>query len=165
MLFRSRGNVLRELRQYDAALTSYDRAIALRPDFAEAYSNRGMILHELKRPTEALESYDRALAVRPDFIDALSNRGETLQELKRFDEAAESYSRVLTLQPGHSIASSGIAGCAIKLCDWDLRARIALTLPELISEQKSFAAPFVLLGYSNDPGQDRKSTRLNSSHT
>ena len=36
------------------ALASYERALALRPDYAEAFSNRGLTLHELKRYDEAL---------------------------------------------------------------------------------------------------------------
>ena len=37
------------LGKKDTALASYDRALAVRPDYAEALSNRGITLHELKR--------------------------------------------------------------------------------------------------------------------
>jgi len=53
-----------------AALASFDRALKLRPDYAEAISNRGKTLHELKRFEEALASFDRALKLRPDFAEA-----------------------------------------------------------------------------------------------
>ena len=66
---------LRELKRFEEALVSYDRALTVRPDFAEALSNRGLILHELKRFEEALASYDRALIVQPDSAEALYNRG------------------------------------------------------------------------------------------
>ena len=58
---------LHELKRFEEALASYDRALTVRPDFAEALSNRGNTLHELKRFEEALASYDRALTVRPDY--------------------------------------------------------------------------------------------------
>jgi tetratricopeptide (TPR) repeat protein len=58
-------------------LASYDRALKVRPDYAEALYNRGNTLHALKRFEEALASYDRALKGRPDYPDALSNRGLT----------------------------------------------------------------------------------------
>ena len=70
------------LGKKDEALASYDRALKVRPDFAEALYNRGVTLQELKRFEEALASYDRALKVRPDFVEALYNRGNTLEELK-----------------------------------------------------------------------------------
>jgi tetratricopeptide (TPR) repeat protein len=50
-------------------LASYERALTLRPDYAEALSNRGLTLHELKRFEEALASYDHALTLRPDFAE------------------------------------------------------------------------------------------------
>ena len=40
----------------EEAVVSYDRAIALRPGFAEAFNNRGNALQELKRSEQALAS-------------------------------------------------------------------------------------------------------------
>jgi tetratricopeptide (TPR) repeat protein len=91
----------RQLR-LDAALASYDHALALRPDHAEALRNRGAALHKLKRFDEALASYDRALAVRPDYAEALYNRGITLHELQRFEEALASYDHAVALAPHHA---------------------------------------------------------------
>ena len=60
----NRGNALYELKRFDEALASCDRALTLRPDYPEALLNRGAILHELKRFEEALASYEpRAHAV------------------------------------------------------------------------------------------------------
>jgi len=57
----NRGIALQKLKRLDDALASYDKAIALKPDYAEAF-NRGLALRGLKRLEEALASYDRALA-------------------------------------------------------------------------------------------------------
>ncbi len=51
-------------------LRAYDRAIALQPNYPEAFSNRGATLWELKRHDEALASYDRAIAIQPEFPEA-----------------------------------------------------------------------------------------------
>ncbi|HTP94170.1 MAG TPA: tetratricopeptide repeat-containing glycosyltransferase family protein, partial [Xanthobacteraceae bacterium] len=83
---------------------SFDRAVALRPGYAEALSNRGLTLHALDRFEEALASFDRALTLRPDYAQAFFNRGATLQELKRFEEALASYDRALMLQPDYAEA-------------------------------------------------------------
>ena len=40
----TRGKALRHLKRLDEALASYDRAITLKPDFAEAHSNMVIIL-------------------------------------------------------------------------------------------------------------------------
>ncbi len=77
---------------------SHDRALMLRPDYAEAHSNRGNALHELKRFEDALASYELAIMLRPDYAEAHSNRGNALQELKRFEEAIASYDCALALR-------------------------------------------------------------------
>ena len=86
------------------ALTSYDRALAVRSAYAEALHNRGVILHELNRFDEALASFDQALAVRPDYAEALSTRGATLHELRRFGDALASYDQALTARPNYAEA-------------------------------------------------------------
>ncbi len=102
-------------RRLDAALASYDHALALRPDHAEALRNRGAALHKLKRFDEALASYDRALAVRPDYAEALYNRGITLHELQRFDEALASYDRALAMRPDYAGAHNNRGNTLHKL--------------------------------------------------
>jgi len=87
------------LGKHDLALTHYDRALALRPEHAEALSNRGNTLKALKRYDEALDSYTRALSLQPNYAAALINRGAALYDLKRYDEALESYDRALALRP------------------------------------------------------------------
>src|SRR5688572_9746480 len=42
----NRGNVLRELKRFDEALTSYDQALTLRPDYPNALNGRGIALVE-----------------------------------------------------------------------------------------------------------------------
>jgi tetratricopeptide (TPR) repeat protein len=80
-------------------LASYDRVVAVRPDYVQAHANRGDILNRLERFEEALASYDRAVAIHPDFADAHANRANVLHALKRFDEAMASHDRALALRP------------------------------------------------------------------
>ena len=74
----NRGNALNDLKRHEEALASYDKAIALKPDYAEAYNNRGTALNDLKRHEEALASYDKAIALKPDYAEAYNNRGNAL---------------------------------------------------------------------------------------
>jgi tetratricopeptide (TPR) repeat protein len=47
-------------------VASYDHAIRINPDYADAHYNRGIVLNDLKRLPEAFASYDRALTLKPD---------------------------------------------------------------------------------------------------
>ena len=88
-----------ELKRYEQALASWDKAIALEPDYAEAYYNRGVALQALRRFDEALASWDKAIALAPDFAEAYNNRGITLNELKRYEEALASWDKAIALIP------------------------------------------------------------------
>jgi predicted O-linked N-acetylglucosamine transferase (SPINDLY family) len=95
---------MQELKQFDAAVASYDRAIALKPDMVEAYSNRGNALKALKQFDAAVASYDKAIALKPDMAESYYNRGVVMQELKRFDASVGNYDKAIALKPDYAEA-------------------------------------------------------------
>jgi protein O-GlcNAc transferase len=100
-VLNSLGNAMRGARRFEDALAAYDKAIALKPDYADALYNRGITLMDLKRFEEALASYDKVIALEPRYAKAHNNRGNVLQVLKRFEEAAASYDRAVAVEPGY----------------------------------------------------------------
>ncbi len=104
MAHDNRGNALQKLNRFEEAVTSFDRAIELRPDFARAHSDRGHALQMLKRHAEAAASYDRAIELRPDFATAYSDRGSVFYALNRFEEALADFDRAITVQPSYAVA-------------------------------------------------------------
>ena len=57
---------------------SYDKAILLKPEFADAYYNRANSLYALQQYPAALESYDKAILLNPRHAEAHNNRGSAL---------------------------------------------------------------------------------------
>ena len=98
------GYALADLKLFDKALTSCNHAIALRSDYADAYSNRANILITLKRFDEALISCDHAISLNPNLAEAHNNRGVILNELKQFDESMWSYEQAISLKPDYAEA-------------------------------------------------------------
>jgi hypothetical protein len=109
----NRGVSLHELRRFEEALASCDRALALHPDHAEAHSNRGNALNGLTRFEEAAASYDRALALSPNYAEALTNRGVTLHMLKRDEEALSCYQRAVAMRPDFAEAHYNEGCCRL----------------------------------------------------
>ncbi len=97
MVLLIRGISFGMLKRPIEALADFDRAIALKPDYVEAYSNRGIVLYDLGRYDEALASYDQALELAPAHYQTYSNRGNVLKALTRFEDAITSYNNALTL--------------------------------------------------------------------
>jgi len=109
------GNVLLDLRRFDEALTSYEKAIELNSYYAEAYSNRGVTLKELKRFDEALISCDKAIELRSDYAEAYSNRGIVLQALNRLGDSLISFDRALQLNPDSEAAHTNRGNLLVEL--------------------------------------------------
>jgi Tfp pilus assembly protein PilF len=80
------------LGQLEDALASFDKALAIQPNYLDAINNRGLVLVALGRPEEAVASFDRALAIKPDYVEALNNVGVVLSALKRPERALASFS-------------------------------------------------------------------------
>ena len=59
--YYNRGNAEFELKQYPVAISDYDTAIALNPDYARAYFQRGLAKYLLDRRLEAKQDLHTAL--------------------------------------------------------------------------------------------------------
>ena len=92
-----------------AARTSLHRALALRPDFAEAAYNLGNAEAARSRHDAAAKAFARASALKADYADALNNAGPALLAEGRIAEARRSLSCVLALAPSHAGAWSNLA--------------------------------------------------------
>ena len=77
-LYLNFGNLHEESKNWHMSLNSYDRAIEIKPVYAEAYYNRGNALQELKRMEEAIANYDWAIEIKPDYADAYWNKSHPL---------------------------------------------------------------------------------------
>ncbi|TVQ57918.1 MAG: tetratricopeptide repeat protein, partial [Spirulina sp. DLM2.Bin59] len=88
-----------EAGRFEAAITCWDRAIQLKPDYYQAWGYRGLGLKNLKRYEEAIASYTKAVELKPDFHKAWYNKGLALDELGRHREAIAAYDRVIEVRP------------------------------------------------------------------
>ena len=75
------GVIAHQKGDNDIAVDRITKAIAIKPDYAEAHSNLGISLQHIGKPEEAVASYRKALSLKPDYADAHSNLGSALQEL------------------------------------------------------------------------------------
>jgi protein O-GlcNAc transferase len=155
-----RGNTLGALKRLEEAVASFDQALAIDPDYADALNNRGNALLELKCCEAALASYDKALTVKPDLPDALCGRGNALYDLKRYEEAVASYEKALAISPDFQYATGMLADTRMQCCDWRARDEEIEHLTKAIRAGKSSVYPFVYLAISDSPQDQLLCSRI-----
>ncbi len=75
------------------------RAIALKPDLPDTYSNLGNLYKELQRPNEAEACYRQALVLQPNSAELLVNLGEFLLTKNRWQEAEICLRQAMSVKP------------------------------------------------------------------
>jgi Tfp pilus assembly protein PilF len=90
-----------EISDPDAAIAAYRRAIAGRPDLADAHNNLGRLLHDRGALHDAEACYRRALAVDANVALYHFNLGVVLEDHGRADEAIAAYEQAVTVPEAH----------------------------------------------------------------
>ena len=104
VFYSSLGAALKGMGHFDAAVASYDMALAIQGDYAEAHYNRGNALVELQQHAQAVASYDEAIRLKPDHAEAHYNRGNALRALRDIPAAIASYDRAIQINSQHTDA-------------------------------------------------------------
>ena len=96
------------LKDFEASEEFYNKALAIKPDYADGFNNLGVTLREQGKLEEAIEAYKKALAIKPDFANAYNNMGNALQEQGKLEEAIEAYNKALAIKPDYTEAYNNI---------------------------------------------------------
>jgi tetratricopeptide (TPR) repeat protein len=105
-----RGLWLVKERRFDEAAEQFEAAVAIKPDFGEAWSNLGQVRIEQRNPEEAVRCYEEALRYTPGNPKDLNNLGIALAGLRRFEEAEKRFAEALKLDPAYPSALFNYAG-------------------------------------------------------
>jgi protein O-mannosyl-transferase len=102
------GLVGRSEGRLDAALSRYERAVQLRPTYAEAHNNIAEILIAENRIPEALPHVAEALRLRPDLVDAQVNLGIASAATGHPDAAEAAFRQAVRAAPNDAQALEGL---------------------------------------------------------
>ena len=98
LLFR-RGNLQLADGRPEAAIREYTRALEIRADFAEAWTNRGIARERLGDLAGAIADHTKAISVAPDLAIAYNNRANVLFKNNDAPAAIADYDRAIGSAP------------------------------------------------------------------
>jgi predicted O-linked N-acetylglucosamine transferase (SPINDLY family) len=98
------GVSYKELKEYDLAIKSYEKAIDLRPEYADAHFNLGIILSDYGRLDSAIDFYKKAIKADSKYTEAYNNLGLILLESGILDEAKNYFENASIINPKDALA-------------------------------------------------------------
>lgn len=104
---------------FDSALLSFERAIELQPDYAEAWAGKGGVLQMLERYQEALVACDKAIELKLNLSDAWNNKAVALEGLQQYGEALKASEKAIELEPNLAEAWYNKGAILGKLGRWE----------------------------------------------
>lgn len=107
---QSRGTARSLLKEYEAAIDDFTKAIQFNPKAKKSYLNRGIARKKLTDYDGALADFNAALKLDPRFTDALYNRGLLHELLNQRDKACADFKAAQTA--GMALAEPKVALCS-----------------------------------------------------
>jgi tetratricopeptide (TPR) repeat protein len=104
------GRARARLKEWDAAIEAYRRALALEPT-APTYNNLANVHFRRGDYGAAVEVYGKALELDPDYLLALFHHGWCLRQLGRQEEAERSFDRCLRIEPHDDLGRKTRVDC------------------------------------------------------
>ncbi|MEP6595890.1 MAG: VWA domain-containing protein [Ginsengibacter sp.] len=113
-----KGNEAYNKNQFDAAASSYQKALQKAPGNNIAAYNLGNVLYKTNKPEEAVKFYDNAIATstEKDFKEkGFYNKGVALQKQNKLPECINAYKNALKLEPQDEEARQNLQRALLQL--------------------------------------------------
>jgi tetratricopeptide (TPR) repeat protein len=86
------------------AISDFDRAIEINPEYANAFKGRGVAYGKLGNLRQAISDFDRAIEIDPDYAMAYYNRGVIYGWLGHHSQAISDFDRAIEIDPDYAMA-------------------------------------------------------------
>lgn len=95
--YKIRGDRLKNLDDYQGAISDYQAAISLDPENHSYHNKLAILYHDQKDYDKAIESYTEAIRLAPNEALYYSNRGNSYQELEQYDQALADVNKAISI--------------------------------------------------------------------
>jgi tetratricopeptide (TPR) repeat protein len=97
LAYNNLAEALVQKGKVDEAITQYQKALQIKPDYADAHYNLAITFRRIGRADEAITQYQNVLQINPDNADARNDLGNILREKGSTDEAIAQYQKALEI--------------------------------------------------------------------
>jgi tetratricopeptide (TPR) repeat protein len=134
-------------QDYDFVIKLMNRALELKPDFAETYIIRGNAYSDQAKLDLAIKDYDKAIELYSNFIEAYYNRGlayydkgELDMAIKDYDKAIELYSNFIEAYYSRGLAYYEKGELELAIKDYDKAIEVSEKIGDMSSQIRGLDA-------------------------
>lgn len=117
--YHNLADTLIEMRRFEEAAAYYEKALALKPDYAKTHNNLGNALNLLGRIDEAIDEFLDAIQNKPEMAEAHNNLAVQYFARREYQKALEEFRKAAQLKPDYASAYFGAGNCQLKLGELD----------------------------------------------
>jgi tetratricopeptide (TPR) repeat protein len=133
LIWNKIGIAWHNLSELSLARTSYEHALKIDKNYAEAMNNVGTVYYAQKKYRIAINRYRRAIALAPEKASFWSNLGTAYYSQKKFPLMMEAYDKAISLDP-EIFEHRGIVGTMVQDRTVADRARYHFELARLYAK-------------------------------
>jgi predicted O-linked N-acetylglucosamine transferase (SPINDLY family) len=94
------GVGLLNIKKYQEAVYSFNRALILKPDYVDAYFNLGKTQRAMGKYSDAIDSYSKCIEMDKFYLDAYNNIGTVyLEDLHEYEKSVIYFEKFISLSP------------------------------------------------------------------
>jgi predicted O-linked N-acetylglucosamine transferase (SPINDLY family) len=159
-----RAMLLQGLGRNEEALKSYDEALRLQPDYAEALLNSGALLREMLQHHAALERFERLLAMQPEHEAALANAATLLAQMDLPQRSIPMFERLVARNPSHPYALGMLAYDRLRSCVWTDIDTLGQDIVAGMAEGRMVCRPFAVMALPTTAEDQYRCARIFAAH-
>ena len=89
-----------QLERWEEAAAAFEKALKLKPDFADGHCSLGLVYGSLGKHQEEITAYREAIRLKPDMAEAYYGLGLAYLDIEDKDAAQEQYVVLYNLDKG-----------------------------------------------------------------
>ena len=125
-IYNIRGTKYANLGQLDTAISCYEKALSIKPDYAEAHYNLGFSHHRLGQLDAAVRSYKKVVAIKPDYAKEHNNKILSVIyffTIGQIPDAIDTLEVLIKDNPNDALLFNMIGGCYASLGQPDMAVK------------------------------------------
>jgi len=95
-----------------------DKALLIKPDYAEANNYKGLQLLESNNSTLAIAYFKKAVSAKPDYVEAYCNLGNAFMDEQEFKSAELMYRKAIEFDPSYASAYNNLGNALLDQDDF-----------------------------------------------